>query len=210
MPQSWAERGMSMDNLTNVTTSAPYSYRISSGFVCNSATAGQPSSGSCGSGTCMPVVQNGVTITQNGMANITLNEADTSAAFSLIGSTANIPFPTSASTSSDAQGYRSCVSPSWAGYLSFTPMVNCVIGIVSDCGGSVEENTPVKMCAPMSNGDQLAGAVYFKQTSAETAGGLGTVPSPTQPEEEPFVGGYRNPTPIPASEAATMVPGQRR
>lgn len=211
--QSYFDRGGLHSNLTHLTAATPYSYRIGNGLICNETTASDPTSAPCPHPACLPTIVNGTVINQSGVANISLTDEDKAAAFELIGNTVQIPFPTHGSTTfgePGAETSNTCVSPTWAGYLVFSPLLNCVNGIFSGCGegSSIAEGTAVRACAPILNGTQLRGAIFFDQTSNGTANAVGPVPNPGTPEEDPFVGTVHSPLPLPTSVAATMVPGQ--
>lgn len=213
LPQTYTERGSTTYNLTNLTVAAPYTYRVSNALICNATTAAQNPPNTCLGDACLPQPLTGTTIAQPGISNITLSPDDLAAAFDLVSRTADIPFPTQGSTTMGAPGaasFDACVSPTWAGYLTFTPLVNCVNGVFTSCeGAAIPEGTTARMCAPLSHGEQLAGAVFFQQTSDDEANALGPVPDPEVPEEDVvFSQSWRSPSPLPTSVAATMVPGQ--
>ena len=216
LPQTSCERGACSNN-TYLTVAAAYSYRVSTPLICNDTTSAQNPPDTCPGDTCLPHITNGTVIDQSGIANVSLSANSQAAAFSLISETAGIPFPVNGSTTMGApgaEGYNACVSPTWAGYLSFTPLLNCVNGVFSGCGNGdsdLMDGEVVRLCAPLSNGDQLAGAIFFEQTTDDVANSLGPVPVPDVPEEDVGIGAapggeYVTPSPVPPAMAATMVP----
>ncbi|KAL9083400.1 MAG: hypothetical protein Q9159_005795 [Coniocarpon cinnabarinum] len=183
IPQNYTERGSTTTGLNNLTVAASYDYRVGPAIICNDTAAA--ASPNCPGGTCAPQLANGTVVDQTGVANVTLSPDDTASLFEMIASTAGIPFPVEACTTlgtPNAETYNTCISPTLVGYLTFTPLMNCVNGVLTDCSDSaVVDGTTVRACSPMTPQGQLSGAIFFRQTDDATANALGPVPNPAVP-----------------------------
>ena len=131
---------------------------------------------------CLASEQAGLEITQPGLTNITLiDDEERTELFDLISQALSSTFPVSANVITTS-AYTGDIGDGKVGFLSLSPSVYCVEGVLDGCANSsLVDLTAVRACAPHtgSDGTLSLGAVSQSDITNDTASVMGTGPVPT-------------------------------